>query len=111
MMSIAEFDTVGEAFVFLTSQLKSLLAKADFSDIKRSCIEQIKTPYGAQLSAELVKSIKSCENVTMLFEILAESAYWSWIDIRLLKAMAAASGLVEANQLLSKYKKQFFQKG
>ena len=60
-MSIAAFDDVGQAFVFLTSQLKLLLAKTDFSNIKRSCIEQIKTPCGAQLSAELVKSIKSPE--------------------------------------------------
>ena len=110
MISFAEFDTVSEAFVFLTSQLKSLLARTDFSDIKRSSIEQIKTPSGAQLPTDLVSRVKSCKNVTMLFEILADSAYWSWIDVRLLKAMAAASGLVEAIQLLSSYKKEIFSK-
>ena len=96
--------------MFLTSQLKLLLAKTDFSNIKRSCIEQINTPSGAQLPPELVAKVKSCEKVEILFEVLAESAYWSWIDVRLLKVMAAASGLVEAIQLLSNYKKTIFSK-
>ena len=96
--------------MFLTSQLKLLLAKTDFSNIKRSCIEQISTPSGAQLPPKLVAKVKSCEKVEMLFEVLAESAYWSWIDVRLLKVMAAASGLVEAIQLLSNYKKTIFSK-
>ena len=109
-ISFDEFDTVSEAFVFLTSQLKLLLAKTDFSNIKRSCIEQINTPNGAQLPPELVEKVNSCGNITVLFEVLAQSCYWSWIDVRLLKVMAAASGLAEAIQLLSNYKKAIFSK-
>ena len=109
-ISFEEFDTVSEAFVFLTSQLKLLLAKTDFSNLKRSCIEQINTPSGAQLSPELVTKVKSCDNITKLFDVLADSAYWSWVDVRLLKVMAAASGLVEAIKLLSNYKKTIFSK-
>ena len=109
-ISFEEFDTVSEAFVFLTSQLKLLLAKTDFSNLKRSCIEQINTPSGAQLPPELVAKVKSCDNITTLFDVLADSPYWSWIDIRLLKVMAAASGLVEAIKLLSNYRKTIFSK-
>ena len=109
-ISFEEFDTVSEAFVFLTSQLKLLLAKTDFSNLKRSCIEQINTPSGAQLPPELVAKVKSCDNITTLFDVLADSAYWSWIDVRLLKVMAAASGLVKAIKLLSNYRKTIFSK-
>ena len=109
-ISFEEFDTVSEAFVFLTSQLKLLLAKTDFSNVKRSCIEQINTPSGAQLSPELVTKVKSCDNITTLFDVLADSAYWSWVDVRLLKVMAAASGLVEAIKLLANYRKAVFSK-
>ena len=109
-ISFEEFDTVSEAFVFLTSQLKLLLAKTDFSNVKRSCIEQINTPSGAQLSPKLVTKIKSCDNITTLFDVLADSAYWSWVDVRLLKVMAAASGLVEAIKLLANYRKAIFSK-
>ena len=96
--------------MFLTSQLKLLLAKADFSNIKRSCVEQMNTPNGVQLPPNLVEKVNSCRNITMLFEVLAQSAYWSWIDLHLLKVMAAASGMVEAIQLLSRYKKAIFSK-
>ena len=105
-----KFHTVSEAFVFLTSKLKLLLAKTDFSNIQRSCIEQINTPNGAQLPPDLVARIKSCETITELFEVLAESPYWSWIDVRLLQVMAAASVLVEAIQLLSSYRNVIFSK-
>ena len=77
IISFTEFDTVSEAFVFLTSQLKLLLDKTDFSNIQRSCIEQMNTPSGAQLSPELIAKVKLCENVTKLFEVLADSVYWS----------------------------------
>ena len=110
MISFALFDTVSEAFAFLTSKLKLLVEKTDFSNIKRTCIEQINTPSGAQLPTDLVSKVKSCENATRLFEILADSAYWSWIDVRLLKVIAAASGLLEAIQLLSNYTKTIFSK-
>ena len=109
-ISFSEFDSVSEAFVFLTSQIKCLLDKTDFSNIQRSCIEQINTPNGAQLPPELVTRVKSCENVTKLFKVLADSAYWSWVDIRLLKVMAAASGLVEAIKLISNYRNIIFSK-
>ena len=109
-ISFAEFDTISEAFLFLTSRLRSLFAKTNFLDLKRSCIEQINTPSGAQLPAELVEKVKSCDNIAMLFEVLADSAYWSWIDVRLLRGMAAASGQVEAIKLLSNYTKTIFSK-
>ena len=105
-----EFDTVTEAFTFLTSQLKLLLAKTDFSDIRRSCIEQINTPGGAQLPPELIAKVKSCKNVDMLFEVLAESVYWSWIDIRLMKVMAVASCSLKAINLIESYRKVVFTK-
>ena len=84
--------------------------RIDFSDLQRSCIEQMKTPGGAQLPPELIAEVNSCENITKLFKVLAKSAYWSWIDIRLLKAMVAASGVAEASQLLSNYRKAVFSK-
>ena len=109
-ISFAEFESVSEAFVFLTSQLMLLLAKANFYNIQRSCIEQINTPSGAKLPPKLVAKVNACENVTKLFKVLADSAYWNWVDVRLLKVMAAASGLVEAINLISNYSKIIFSK-
>ena len=109
-ISFANFETVSEAYVSLTAQLKTLLEKADFSNIKRSCVEQINTPSGAQLPSILIETIKKCNDVTELFDILACSVYWNWYDVRLLKAMAAASGLPRATELIDSYKKAIFSR-
>ena len=109
-MTFAHFSTVSEAFAFLTSKLRSQLTKADFCDIKRVCIEQTQSPSGAQLPHKLIEKVKSCQHINSLFDTLAESAYWSWIDIRLLNVMAAASGLFESIELLANYKRSVFSR-
>ena len=109
-LSFAHFSTVGEAFAFLTSKMRSHLAKAEFSDLRRVCIEQMKTPSGVQLSPDLLAKVKSSQNITSLFDALAESPCWNWIDIRLLSVMAAASGLVQSLGLLSNYRESVFSR-
>ena len=107
-IKFAHFSTVSEAFSFLTSRMRSQLSTAHFSDMKRACIEQMNSPSGAQLSSDLVTKVKSSKSVDGLFDTLAESPYWSWVDIRLLNVMAAASGLVESIELLASYKSSVF---
>ena len=109
-MTFSEFDTVSKAFAFLTSMMKLQLIKADFFNIRRVCIEQMNSPKGAQLPQYLIDKIKSCQDINALFDSLAESAYWSWIDIRLLDVMAAASCLRETLQLITNYKKSVFSR-
>ena len=108
--SFVKFKTVSEAYVSLIAQLRLLLDKADFSNIQGSFVDQIKTPCGAQLSSTLIESIKKCNNVTELFEILRNSPYWSWYDVRLLNTMAAASGLSRATELIENYKEAIYAK-
>ena len=109
-VSFEIFDTVTEAFTFLTSKIKSQLTKADFYDIRRACIEQRKTPSGAQLSSEVETKVKLCTNIDTLFDALAESPCWNWIDLRLISAMAAASGLEESLVSIAKYKRTVFSR-
>ena len=110
IISFANFGTVSEAYVSLTSQLKTLLKEVDFSNIQGSCVDQIRTPSGVQLSSDLIESIRKCNNVKELFEILTNSANLSWHDVRLLKAMAAASGLSRATELIENYIKAISSK-
>ena len=105
-----QFKSVSTAFVILTSSLTRLLRKADFHLIRRSCIEQINTVNGAQLLPEDVTSIKASKNIDELLDVLAMSAYWSWIDVRLLQAMAAASDNMNAMNLIERYKNSIFKK-
>ena len=86
------------------------MTRSLLSDIKISCISQISTPNGAQLSDELKAAIRRTETLDALFEVLCDCPYWSWLDVRLLKAMATASDSVKANNLVKSYERVIFQK-
>lgn len=105
-----EFDTVSRAFIFLTSNLEKLLQKEDFYVIRRSCIEQINSPNGAQLSPECVKSIKMSMNFKDLLDVLSMTPYWSWIDLRLMMTIVAVSGNHNAMNLIRSYQNVVFTK-
>ena len=102
--------SVSRAFISLTSNMTKLLRSADFYIVRRACIEQIHTPIGAQLPLEDVNAIKSSKNIDALFDALAGSPYWSWIDVRLLEAMVEASNNKQADVILERYKKAVFAK-
>ena len=105
-----QFSTVTSAFLYLTSMMTMLLRRADFFIVRRACIEQIHTPSGAQLPEKVVDGINNSNNIDVLLDILARSPYWSWIDIRLLEAMAVSSNIKQAHCLLDSYKKATFTK-
>ena len=109
-VSFARFSTVSEAFIYLTSQMMLQLTKANFCNIRRSCTEQTKTPKGAQLTSKVIEKVKLCTNVNDLFDALADSPFWNWFDLRLISAMAVASGLEESMQLLQNYKQSVFSR-
>ena len=90
--------------------MTKLLRVADISIVRRACIEQINTPDGAQLTQKVVDDIKVSKNIDTIFDTLAESPYWSWIDIRLLEAMAVSSAIKQADILLESYKSAIFSK-
>ena len=62
VINFSQFESVTEAFVTLTSKLTRLLRKADFHIIRRSCIEQINTPNGAQLPPQDVSASKEIKD-------------------------------------------------
>jgi len=51
----------------------------------------------------MVEKVKSANNLDTLLDTLTDSPYWSWIDMRLLEAMVAASGSNVAKDLLTSY--------
>jgi len=103
----SEFDNVSEAFIHLTSNVANHLQNANFSAIRRACVEQINTPSGAPVSRDLVQAAK---NLDTLLDTLAATPYWSWIDFRLLQALVTASGSVAARSLLLGYKNYILPK-
>ena len=109
-VDLSQFPNIRSAFIYVTSYISKLLQNGDFYAIKRSCIEQILTPNGAQLSPEMVQEIKATNNLNDLLDVLTISPYWSWLDLRLLESMVVASGSVVAINLLTNYNNFIYSK-
>ena len=103
-----EFGSITEAFVYLTSNISKQLQNVNFYIIRRACIEQINTPNGAQLAPDMKKRVLQAHDLNALLDTLADSPYWNWIDLRLLKAIVVASGT--STNLINSYEKQVFSK-
>ena len=113
MISKEEFEKynhVGRAFIVLQTKMQTLLKDANFGNLRRACIAQMHNPDGAKLTEELVKQILMTRNVNDLFDLLVCSPYWSWIDIRVLDMMVAASEISQAVETLDNYKAAIFSK-
>ena len=109
VVSKEEFQSynVGKAFIVLQTKMRALLIKANYGDLKRACITQKNNPDGAELSPKLVGEIKAAGNFDSLLDLLVCSPYWSWIDLRIMEAMVAASGSFQAQRYLTIIKMLF----
>ena len=107
-----EFDSITEAFLYLTSNISELLQKENFRTIRRACVEQINTPKGAQLSPDMKHRVQTANDLDALLDTLADSPYWSWIDLRLLKAIiaVASNSRQTCRKLVNAYENQIFSK-
>ena len=106
----SEFENVGDAFVYLTSTVTEYFRKDKLKAMKRACITQTKNPSGAKLPPDIIQKIKTSKEVDDLLDVLAESPYWSWIDLQLLQTVVMASGSAPARILFSGYKKYLYSK-
>jgi len=104
------YNDVGKAFIALQPNMRLLLKKADYGDLRRACISQMHNPGGAELSQKMVEQILTKQNIDDLFDLLVCTPYWSWIDIRILEAMVITSGDPQAVELLDNYKAVVFSK-
>ena len=78
--------------------------------MRRAILQQRRTPRGVQFPDDLHQSIKAARELDTLLDILADSDYWSWVDLRLLDALIVSSGIQEAKLLIQKYKDAIFPK-
>lgn len=106
-LSIEDFrkcKTPRKAFRKLSSKMSDFLSHAEFSKIRRVCIEDANSPDGIELPREFLDSIMRTKDINKLFDILADSHYWNWIDVRMMEAMVDVAEIPEAEQTLNNYK-------
>ena len=107
-------NDVGNAFLKLQARMTSILKNANCSHLKRACIARANNPGGGggviELSKEFKDKILRAKSTDSLFNLLVDSPYWNWIDIRLLEAMVTVAENDKAHELLDNYKAALFSK-
>ena len=110
VIDFSEYD-IQAAFIRLTAEISKLLKRADFSTLRRGMIVAHRNvPKGMQFPDDLYQSIRAAQNLDSLLDLLVDSKHWSWVDLRVLEALIESSGIPEAKDLVSKYKKAIFSK-
>ena len=101
-------EDISVAFSRLTAKVFKLLEKVNVNTLRRAIVQQRRVPRGVQLPDNLCQSIKAAQDLDTLLDILIESDYWSWVDLRLLETLVVSSGIQEAEILIHKYKQAIF---
>ena len=109
-IDFSDCDDISSAFSLLTAEITKLLKRADFFALRRAILQQRKAPRGVQFPDDLYQSIKTAQDLDSLLDLLADSQYWSWVDLRLLETLIMSSGICEAKVLVKKYKEVIFSK-
>lgn len=102
----SDCENVDECFSHFTAEMFTVLSRADFHSLRRSCLENINKLCGIEFPSDLRRRIAHTYNLDDLFDILCDTPYWNWMNIKMITKMAIASNLPAAIQLIQQYKKK-----
>ena len=104
-------DNISIAFTLLTTKIRKLLESADFDTLKMAVLQQRNTPKGVQFPDDLLRSIKSTQNLGALLNVLVTDnnfRHWNWADLRLLETLVISSDNHAAKVIIDQYKESIF---
>ena len=110
MLNFNNCEDVDECFSRFTAAMFEILSKAKFTSLRRACLENSNRLGGLALSKELKSSIAAAQSLDHLFDILCDSPYWNWMNIKMLTKMAQASLLDAATKLIQQYKDEVYSR-
>jgi len=100
MIDFTICENIDDAFSHFTAAMFLILSKARFTVLRRACTENVNKVGGAILPEDLVVKIRTSGNLDDLFDVLGNSPYWNWMNIRMLRKMASASLQPDASKLI-----------
>ena len=107
-MNFSKEENINVAFSKLSASITTAIRTVDFSQLQRAAIERAKSPEMIQKSSGIVHIIKAAKSFQDLCTLLADTPYWSCLDVRMMEAMAAASLIPAAQQSVENFKTTFF---
>ena len=106
-LTMKDFQDCGSpttAFLKLSSKMEKYFMHVKFSKIRRGCLQPTRSPGVGQFSGDFTNAISRSEDLNELLDILTESNYWNWIDLRIMEAMVIFSDNPAAERTLKNYK-------
>ena len=88
-------DDVETSFVYMLSRLEELWSNVEFSKLKSTCKRD------RRLSDELRSDLQSTTTLEEMFDLLSDSQFCTWLEIRILKCMAKVADIPEATSMLN----------
>ena len=100
-------NDVEHMFVALVSALRSMLSEDKFQMLRRGYTTNRRI---RKLPSCFIDKIRNTETLDGLFDVVVESPYCNWMNIRLLEQMAAASLQPNIHHLIGQYKNAVYSK-
>ena len=79
----------------MLSRLEELWSNVEFSKLKNTCKRD------RRLSVELRNDLQSTTTLEEMFDLLSDSQFCTWLEIRILKCMAKVADIPEATSMLN----------
>lgn len=80
--------------MYMLDRLEELWCHVKFSKLKKICKRD------GRLSNELKNELRSTNTLEEMFDVLSNSPFCNWLEIRILKCMATVAGNTEATQMI-----------
>ena len=87
-------DDVVAAFLYLLNKLEALWSESDFSQLKKVCKRDTRLPN------ELRSNLKNAKDLDETFDLLTNSPFCTWLELRILKRMAVVADIPEATHMI-----------
>ena len=101
-------EDIDYAFTKLSATVTDIIQHTNFSRLQRACIEKARSFKMIYKSNEILPVIKKADSFEGLCSMLADTTYWNFLDIRMMEAMANASMIPAAQEVIENFKKTFF---
>ena len=83
--------------------MENYFSQVEFSKIHRACRQHTLSPGSGQFSKEFTNAIFISKDLDGLLDVLTNSKYWNWLDVRIMEAMAIYSDNPAAERTLTNY--------
>ena len=110
MVNFTDCENVDECFSHFTAAMFKILSQAEFPLLRRACLENTNRLGGIALPKDLKDSIMASQSLNNLFDVLCDSPYWNWMNIKMLIKMTRASHLNAASKLIQQYRDEVYSR-